>query len=1445
MKDYKSGMGDPYWFEWQVGIIECLKMLYDLTIDYVIIQDTDFESIDDVVLGKCDKSINIQVKHTSVDENFTISFLLDEKNLIKWAKDWDKNGSKVETIKIITNRKFSNKKSKNRVSFQDFLNNCLPKLKENYDAKFDNKDEENTVNEIRSQLSFLGEKAKIFISLLEFEKTYDLLELEEKIKSQIAEITNCKNDDIISQVYQQLISKLRIWTTNLRDKKEIYREDVYQALSRNYNLLCDEIEPDEPIFPSRVKFKKKLQEKLNTIDNKVIIIYGSPGIGKTNFVSYLQKDNSIMDFRFYTYEPLSKSHGNFVNDYGKFKGKELWVTILEQLKKKFIEFNNLYEIKFPLIYDYITPSELKTLTLKFLKKYSEIANKQCVVFIDGIDHAARFSNDIGQTYLSDLPMPNEIEGNVKFVIVGQPDYSNYPLWFKDENVEKIIMPGMTSEDVELLFRDFNNEKINIKTLSENVIDLVGNNTLNVLFAIMEIKQMICNPMITYEEIIENLNKKNLNNDIVNYYESIYRKVENSQDYLKLLLLFSFSFKKLSIKIIQKILNKEKIECITILENMYPLIINSDYSYYAFHNDVKLYFKKKILYNQHYDAILSELIPILNEILDLKHDILAESLYHSKFDMLDFINLTYFQEHIVNNFSFEKMLVDYQLLFSKFIENINMTRVNELSTIMSTISQYDECFKWKNEGEHVYNINILNRVYSEKYQCRYPEDIQYLINDCYFLLKNDQIDRALNILKTKIKVYSINNWIDNYQDGEIDYEKIGYICRYFIDKIIIDLKDYSSKFFTGWIDASIELTTNEEEFKKSLELTIYDSLEVGRYILHYVTMFSVSKDVINQLLLDYEITMLEFLKISAILKEKNLIKDDVKAKLKSQYAKLFDDENSYQMNIFQMFYYYNYIFCDEFNYVKEYEKLLVIFKKNNIKDVSRGYKPAIEFLGIFNSLIKKIKNHQYEEIVNILYEIIIFKRKNGHGTLHDIEYYESSRIIFKIINKEAKNTTELANKICDLLVELYEEKEIYYLDILWDLIDLFVFTERYTQCDEILDKWICINGDLWKNYDISDVNNYLTKIVDIYKKMGFNEKVTEILKRESYRRIGYIGNKDYSIYNLIDWYKLLPDNEEKIFDYGMRLFSISEIAKSIGDNRGHSELINELFDTAIKVNISSISSLFEFNNTPEKFYYWRETLLDRLYRYINSTKCENDFLVQLKKLVNSWISDNPKMYYSDYETKIEFKKRYLKIIDELLNEEYEIIHPLNEESNDLEIDKIIKSVEEKGYLECIDEIVRYIESNNKHYKSNLINKVLRITNGDQGFLNEYVIPYILKNSSWGYYYTDIESIIKESGIYFDDKIFEVLLRNVYSRFIKMDLLYEVKNDLEIISLSYAKNKSSVYIKNNLELLIEMHKIWIGEPVIKILKQFKLTKSEINDFSDFVELQLDVRSKKSKI
>lgn len=54
---YNSGIGTPYWFEWEIGILECLNMLQDTSIESVILQSTDFQALDDVVVNYSDKSI--------------------------------------------------------------------------------------------------------------------------------------------------------------------------------------------------------------------------------------------------------------------------------------------------------------------------------------------------------------------------------------------------------------------------------------------------------------------------------------------------------------------------------------------------------------------------------------------------------------------------------------------------------------------------------------------------------------------------------------------------------------------------------------------------------------------------------------------------------------------------------------------------------------------------------------------------------------------------------------------------------------------------------------------------------------------------------------------------------------------------------------------------------------------------------------------------------------------------------------------------------------------------------------------------------------------------------------------------------------------------------------------------------------------------------------------
>ena len=46
---YNSGIGTPYWFEWEIGILECLNMLQDISIE-----STDFQALDDgTASGAC------------------------------------------------------------------------------------------------------------------------------------------------------------------------------------------------------------------------------------------------------------------------------------------------------------------------------------------------------------------------------------------------------------------------------------------------------------------------------------------------------------------------------------------------------------------------------------------------------------------------------------------------------------------------------------------------------------------------------------------------------------------------------------------------------------------------------------------------------------------------------------------------------------------------------------------------------------------------------------------------------------------------------------------------------------------------------------------------------------------------------------------------------------------------------------------------------------------------------------------------------------------------------------------------------------------------------------------------------------------------------------------------------------------------------------------------
>ena len=405
---YNSGIGTPYWFEWEIGILECLNMLQDTSIESVILQSTDFQALDDVVVNYSDKSIlNIQVKHTDEDANFTYSFLASGKKplLNELALEWknNKDNYNFKGIQIVTNKKWGPQETDGKCSMDDFISKVFPCLQDNYNYTSAKPNEQKAIEWYRENLEINldSNEAACFTKIFSFRKESCLADVEEKIRVKIGEILGTDNSDAIDFCLNSLLSKLNIWATSRREKQEITRENVYGALCYTEpDVPSYELCPEKPILPSRQRFGETFIDDIKKNSNHIIFLEGLPGCGKTNFISYLsQMNESIVDFRFYTYLPVNKVDGSYSDDEGFYLGNILWRSILVQLKKKFEENNLLSVVKFPLIYQFMSVSEMRETVIHFLPEYAKCIGRPCYFFIDGLDHAAR-SKDARNSFLS-------------------------------------------------------------------------------------------------------------------------------------------------------------------------------------------------------------------------------------------------------------------------------------------------------------------------------------------------------------------------------------------------------------------------------------------------------------------------------------------------------------------------------------------------------------------------------------------------------------------------------------------------------------------------------------------------------------------------------------------------------------------------------------------------------------------------------------------------------------------------------------------------------------------------------------------------------------------------------------------------------------------------------------------------------------------------------------
>lgn len=1477
---YNQGIGTPYWYEWEIGLLKCLDMMMDDQIESIVFQSPNYQSLDDVVINYKDgKSSNIQVKHTDVNDNFSYSFLSNGSNsLIKeWMKEWNEkeNKNRIKEIHIITNKRWGVNETKGRCPFSEFINSVFPLLQKNYSYSGEKESHKKAISWFKAQLGTDTQTAEAFVKILHFDQADNLSGVRSNIHDKLKIILGTDNKVVITNAYKSLISNLETWVTSLRETKiSVNKEDIYHALCiDSSNDPIYEVNPEKPILPSRERFAEEFINTIKKTNNKIIWLQGMPGSGKTNFVSFLaQRKNSIVDFRFYTYIPVNRDFPSFSDDEGYYSGEYLWKSILHQIKIGLEEKHMLCTVGFPLVYDYLSVTEKRALALKYLPIYADILGRTCFFFIDGLDHAAR-SKDKRNTFLLQLPEPEEISNKVKIVLVGQPDSDNYPLWLKNnDQIDYIELPELACEDVMMLLEDEKAvfQDINLKTLSDTIISVIGNNALNVLFAIQEMKRSNLLELYKSDAIKDFLLERKLNSQIRKYYEWIFESASVSPYLKKIEFIFAFASQKISLENVALLCSIDEYLAVTELEKLHPLIRKDDEMYYVFHNDVRLYFRECLLKMNSFSILRRE---ILNRIINddrlerYSYDISFNSLCVAK-DITSAMNLFSYR-YIIKSIKYS---IPLDRIMRQFVLLTEITGANALqclhglSLAATTLYQFTSCVQYYGKAEDYYENKILyGKTESEKYLLDSNTDLSCIVNDIYQLLKNEQINRAGKIFKEYLKSTTLNDYLsieihsDTYEKPNY-YEKCGYICRYFNNSIFEDTVDESStlydQFVEGWLLASSRFL-KPEQIKRTFTFKYYYLLSLKHFFEDICRHETITNDTYAQLnkiaLQEKNICIIINLCYTEILNGYD--SEDMIDYVLHHYPELINEEKS-EIWGEQISCLIKALFCiyPKINGISQVKRIyLDILRGYHISMTSRGYKPAIAQFEMAQIIIEFFYyiNHSNDELQEVLCSLAFVDNLYGAGSCNDCYAYQVREILYSINLEGCKknDSKETVLDLCQKCEWIFTSQKPRYYD---KLARLYILADAKNEYIRIADYWSGSNGVLWDN-EFDEIESRFTSIASILDHFGEQERIKTLSLQKRYRIVSYSGHKDYSMNDLLNWYKHLPSDSEKLILYGMRLLSISDHASNMGDNRFAGLVEKELFNTAIHLGPQYLDALFELKNTPEDFIEWRDYILTVYSELLDGLDLPDTDLFCLYQLFQAWINPSIENNKTRGKNRVTTLHRFNKMISEKISNPTlkALIIPvgsLDADYSDSEVQlseeesKLVLAIQSNGYTDAIrEQIVDYFLHDKSTNKLQLLLSLRKYISPEKmkDYVRECIVGTCFRDEriyKEHYYFSEY---LEEFHIFFSEQDWQEIITKELGYIhnsIEEDL-FILASHLECLDLYYSLFKDKESIKARFTEKLDMHWSFITACGLLYAKSYELTMDpSIHSLTDFMKKQI---------
>ena len=100
---------------------------------------------------------------------------------------------------------------------------------------------------------------------------------------------------------------------------------------------------------------------------------------------------------------------------------------------------------------------------------------------------------------------------------------------------------------------------------------------------------------------------------------------------------------------------------------------------------------------------------------------------------------------------------------------------------------------------------------------------------------------------------------------------------------------------------------------------------------------------------------------------------------------------------------------------------------------------------------------------------------------------------------------------------------------------------------IFKRWMAIeDGKVW-NQELYEVHNIAKIILPLVLDMGWDKEVQKVQKVLECNKVGYIGRKDYSLYQPLDWFEAVAKTNLPWQHPGIDLLNVSDYASRTGDN----------------------------------------------------------------------------------------------------------------------------------------------------------------------------------------------------------------------------------------------------------------------------------------------------------